>query len=85
MEISEKQIITEKIIKTLEAVKPYLQADGGDISFIDLTDDMTVKVQLHGACNACPMSIQTLKFGVEQALMSVIPEIKNVEAVDFLI
>ena len=83
MEIGEKQAFEEKIKKVLEVIKPYLQADGGDISYIDLTDDMTVKVQLHGACNSCPMSIQTLKFGVEHALLSVIPELKNVEAVDF--
>jgi Fe-S cluster biogenesis protein NfuA len=83
METSTKEILEEKILKVLEAVKPYLQADGGDISYINLTDDMTVQVQLHGACNSCPMSIQTLKFGVEQALINAIPEIKNVEAVDF--
>jgi Fe-S cluster biogenesis protein NfuA len=83
MDIAEKLIFEEKIKKVLEAVKPYLQADGGDISYVELTDDMIVRVQLLGACHACPMSIQTLKFGVEHALLSVIPEIKSVEAVDF--
>ena len=77
----QKQKYIDKILKVLENVKPYLQADGGDISFVDLTDDLTVKVKLHGACHACPMSIQTLKFGVEHALISAIPEIKGVEAV----
>lgn len=84
MEISEKIKLEEKIKKVLDSVKPYLQADGGDISYLDVTDDMTVQVQLHGACSSCPMSIQTLKFGVEHALLNAIPEIKNVEAVDFL-
>ena len=53
------------------------------ISFVELTTDFVVKVQLSGACHTCPMSIQTLKFGVEQSLKNSIPEIKSVEAVDF--
>jgi Fe-S cluster biogenesis protein NfuA len=82
MNANEKLVLEEKIHKVLETVKPYLQADGGDIQYINLTDDYTVQVQLLGACGSCPMSIQTLKFGVEHALLSVIPEIKSVEAVE---
>ncbi|HUX57704.1 MAG TPA: NifU family protein [Bacteroidales bacterium] len=68
----------ERVFKALEKVRPYLQSDGGDIDLIDVTDDMTVKVKLTGACNGCPYSMQTLKAGVEQAVMKEVPEIKRV-------
>ncbi len=70
-----------RINEVLELVRPYLQADGGDIDFVDLSDDLTVFVNLVGACGTCAMSIQTLKFGVEHALKNAIPEIKEVVAV----
>jgi len=81
MKKTEKHTYIEKINLAIEQIKPYLQSDGGDLKFIDLTDEMIVQVQLLGACQACPMSIQTLKFGIEHSLMSSIPEIKGVEAV----
>jgi Fe-S cluster biogenesis protein NfuA len=74
--------IRERVLKALERVRPYLQSDGGDISLIEITDDYTVKVKLQGACHGCPFSIQTLKAGVEQALIQEVPEIKKVVAVD---
>ena len=67
---------------TLELIRPYLQADGGDVNLSEITDDMVVKVRLSGACVGCPFSIQTLKAGVEQALRKEIPEIKEVVAID---
>ncbi|HAN19086.1 MAG: hypothetical protein A2X13_02675 [Bacteroidetes bacterium GWC2_33_15] len=68
----------QKINATIEKVRPYLVADGGDISFVELTNDLVVKVRLLGACGACPFSLQTLKNGVEQAIKKEIPEIKEV-------
>jgi Fe-S cluster biogenesis protein NfuA len=70
--------IKERVTKALERVRPYLQSDGGDIDLLDVTDDMTVKVKLTGACHGCPYSLQTLKAGVEQAIMKEVPEIKRV-------
>jgi Fe-S cluster biogenesis protein NfuA len=70
--------IKERVMKALERVRPYLQSDGGDIDLIDVTDDLTVKVKLTGACQGCPYSMQTLKAGVEQAIMKEVPEIKKV-------
>ena len=70
--------IKERVAKALERVRPYLQSDGGDIDLLDVTDDMTVKVKLKGACHGCPYSMQTLKAGVEQAIMKEVPEIKRV-------
>jgi Fe-S cluster biogenesis protein NfuA len=70
--------IKERVAKALERVRPYLQSDGGDIDLLDVTEDMTVKVKLKGACHGCPYSMQTLKAGVEQAIMKEVPEIKRV-------
>ncbi len=80
MNDSEKKLYISRINEVLELVRPYLNADGGDIDFVDLLDDFTVNVRLTGACGTCPMSIQTLKFGVESALKNAIPEIKEVVA-----
>ncbi len=63
-------------------IRPYLQADGGNIRFVELTEDNIVNVELLGACGSCPMSTMTLKAGVEAAMRKAIPEIKAVEAVN---
>lgn len=78
----EKNNIRERVLKALERVRPYLQSDGGDISLVEITDENIVKVKLQGACHGCPFSIQTLKAGVEQALIQEVPEIKSVVSVD---
>jgi Fe-S cluster biogenesis protein NfuA len=74
--------IKERVKKALEKVRPYLQSDGGDIELVEVSDDLTVKVRLSGACHGCPYSLQTLKAGVEQALLKEVPEIKEVVSVD---
>jgi len=73
---------TEKVLKALERVRPYLQSDGGDIQLVEVTSDNIVKVKLQGACYGCPYSLQTLKAGVEQALIKEVPEIRGVVSVD---
>ena len=78
MDEAKRQDLEKRVNETIEMVRPYLVADGGDIQFVELTDDMVVKVQLLGACGACPYSLQTLKNGVEQAVKKQIPEIKEV-------
>ena len=62
----------------MEKIRPYLVADGGDISVVDITKDMVVQVEMKGACNGCPFSMQTLKAGVEMAVRNEVPEIKEV-------
>jgi len=76
--MADNKSVKERVIKALNRVRPYLQNDGGDIDLIEITDDLTVKVKLTGACNGCPFSLQTLKAGVEQAIMQEVPEIKRV-------
>ena len=76
--MEEKTSIREKVITALDRIRPYLQNDGGDIDLIDITNDMIVKVKLTGACHGCPYAMQTLKAGVERAVIQEVPEIKSV-------
>ncbi len=81
MTIEEKLELTTKVQNVIEQIRPYLQSDGGDIQFVELTEDMIVKVELQGACGSCPYSLMTLKNGVEQAVVKALPEIKSVESI----
>lgn len=68
----------EKVQKALDKIRPALQADGGDCELVEVTDDGVVKLRLTGACHGCPMSTMTLKMGIERALKSMVPEVKEV-------
>jgi Fe-S cluster biogenesis protein NfuA len=74
-------MLREKIEDALEKVRPALQADGGDVQFIDVDDEGVVTVKLTGACGGCPMSQMTLKMGIEKALKQSVPEVNRVESV----
>ncbi len=80
MEI-DKEKLTQRVLEALDSIRPYLQSDGGDIIFVGITNDLQVKVQLKGACDGCPMSMQTLKGGVEMVVKQKVPEILEVIAV----
>jgi Fe-S cluster biogenesis protein NfuA len=82
MSEKEKKQMHDRVNSALNKIRPYLEADGGDISLEEITDDMIVKVRLHGACQGCPFSYQTLKAGVEQALRKEVPEIKELVALE---
>lgn len=69
-----------KVKEILEQVRPMLQADGGDVEFLGITDDNVVKVSLRGACGSCPFSTMTLKNGIEARIKEALPEIKAVES-----
>lgn len=71
----------EKVQKILDQIRPALQADGGDVKLIDVTEQGIVKVRLQGACGSCPMSQMTLKMGIEKRIKEEIPSIKEVIAV----
>ncbi|MFZ1611706.1 MAG: NifU family protein [Chitinophagales bacterium] len=73
--------IYEKVESSLDTIRPYLNADGGDIQIVEITDDMIVRVKLLGACETCPMSFMTMKAGVEESIRNAIPEIKSIETV----
>lgn len=74
--------VESKIQSALDEIRPYLQSDGGDISLVEINEDYEVKVKLMGACGTCPMSLQTLKLGVEKTIQKTVPEVKKVIAVD---
>ncbi len=71
----------EEILKALESVRPFLKADNGDIELVDITDDGIVKVRLLGECEKCPLSIMTLRAGIERSLMKQVPGVRRIEAV----
>ncbi len=73
--------IFKKVNDSLNTIRPYLEADGGGITLVEVTDDLTAKVELHGACTTCSMSSMTMKAGVEGAIRAAVPEIRAVEAV----
>lgn len=73
--------IFKKVNDSLNTIRPYLEADGGGITLVEVTDDLTAKVELHGACTTCSMSTMTMKAGVEGAIRAAVPEIRAVEAV----
>lgn len=81
MENQDKAAIEQKVIAVINQLRPYLQGDGGDIEYIELTDEMIVKVRLQGACGSCPHAKATLKQGVEATLKKYVPEIQAVEDV----
>jgi Fe-S cluster biogenesis protein NfuA len=67
------------VLEALDAIRPALQADGGDIVFKELTDDGVVHVELVGACGTCPVSTMTLKAGVERIIKDRVPGVTAVE------
>jgi len=81
MASEEKSELTNKVKNIIDQIRPYLQQDGGDIRFVEITDDNIVNVELQGACGSCPYSTMTLKNGVEVAVKKALPEIKSVEAI----
>jgi Fe-S cluster biogenesis protein NfuA len=73
--------MSAEIEKALDQIRPTLQADGGNVEFVEVTEDGVVKVRLTGACGGCPMAAQTLKFGVERTLKEQVPSVTSVIAV----
>jgi Fe-S cluster biogenesis protein NfuA len=71
----------EDVNRVIEKVRPYLHQDGGDVEVVGIRDDNIVEVRLTGACHGCPMSMMTLRAGIERILMLELPDIKRVESV----
>jgi len=71
--------LRKRVDEVLNTVRPNLQADGGDVELINVTDEGIVQVRLQGACHGCPMAAMTLQMGIERILKSEIPEVQGVE------
>lgn len=78
----DKAELTDKINNSLDQLRPFLHADGGDMELVEITDEGIVLVRLLGACSDCSMSMMTLKAGLEEAVKKIAPEIKGVQAVN---
>lgn len=77
--------LTHKIESSLDSIRPYLEADGGNVRITEVTDDYLVKLEFVGACGNCPMSTMTFKAGVEEAIRKAVPEIKGIEVINLTI
>lgn len=75
------QELKDRIEKALDNIRPYLEADGGNVQVVGMKED-TLILELLGNCGSCPMSSMTLKAGVEEAITRAVPEIKKVEAIN---
>ena len=74
--------LTDRVEAALNTIRPYLETDGGNVSIEEITADNVVRLKLLGSCGSCPMSIMTLKAGIEEAIKKAVPEITGVEAVN---
>ncbi len=80
-----KNDLLGKVEEALNTIRPYLEADGGNVKLVNITDDMIVELEMLGNCGSCPMSAMTLKAGVEEAIKKVVPEIKGVVAINAIV
>ncbi|PIQ63342.1 MAG: hypothetical protein COV99_03220 [Bacteroidetes bacterium CG12_big_fil_rev_8_21_14_0_65_60_17] len=77
--------LVDQVESALDSLRPYLRADGGEVRLLDITPDMVVELELLGACGTCPMSMMTLRAGIEQAVKRSVPVISRVEAVNAMV
>jgi Fe-S cluster biogenesis protein NfuA len=80
--VKEKSELWDEVSSALDKIKPYLEADGGDVKILEITDDFIVRLELLGACGNCAMSEMTMKAGIEETIIRSVPEIKGVEAIN---
>lgn len=76
------QELEAKVEIALNGMRPFLQADGGDVELVEITDDLEVRLRLVGNCSSCSMSSMTMKAGIENGIRNAIPQITKVSAVD---
>ena len=74
--------ITKKIEASLDSIRPYLMADGGNVKILELSSENVLKLEFVGACGSCPMSTMTFKAGVEEAIKRAVPEVTSIEVVN---
>jgi Fe-S cluster biogenesis protein NfuA len=72
----------QKVEEALDTIRPYLEADGGNVSVVEITSDQILKLELTGACKTCNMSHMTMKAGIEETIKRAVPEIKEIQSVN---
>jgi Fe-S cluster biogenesis protein NfuA len=75
-------MLKEAVLEALAEIRPALEADGGDVELVEVSDDGVVRVRLTGACHGCPMGMQTLKMGIERTLRQKVPQVREVVGVE---
>ncbi|MGV3559107.1 NifU family protein [Larkinella arboricola] len=77
---TDNELLINRIESALNGIRPYLEADGGNVKVLEVTNDKVVRLELVGACGSCPMSAMTFKAGLEEAILKAVPEVSRVEA-----
>lgn len=72
----------QKVEDALNTIRPYLEADGGNVAVVEITSDQILKLELTGACKTCNMSAMTMKAGIEETIKRAVPEIKEIQSVN---
>lgn len=75
------QTLHKRVEEALDSIRPYLEADGGNVEVVEITDDQTLKIELKGACKTCNMSHMTMKAGIEETVRRAVPEIKTIVSI----
>lgn len=76
--------LEQRVLKAINLIKPYLQEDGGDMEFIDITSDNVVRIELLGSCKSCSMNSYTFQNGIKESILRTVPEVKGVQAINWL-
>ena len=74
--------LVHRIEASLDGIRPYLEADGGNVKILEVSDDQVVRLEFVGTCGNCPMSTMTFKAGVEEAIKRAVPEIRSIEVIN---
>lgn len=82
---SQNNELIDQVEQALQTIRPYLEADGGDVKIVEIDDDKVVHLELLGACGSCPMSTMTMKAGVEEAIKRHVPEVTGVLAINMTV
>jgi Fe-S cluster biogenesis protein NfuA len=81
---SKKEDLTQRIESSLDSIRPYLEADGGNVRVLEITRDNVLRLEFVGNCGSCAMSTMTFKAGVEDAIKRAVPELKAIEVVNLV-
>jgi len=76
------KIIWDRVNKSLDTIRPFLEKDGGNVEIVEVTEDLVVKLRLLGSCETCPQNFMTMKTGIEESIKRDVPEIKTIEAIN---
>lgn len=81
---TKKDELTQRVESSLDTIRPYLEADGGNVRILEITKENILRLEFLGNCGNCPMSTMTFKAGVEEAIKKAVPEIKTIEVINMV-